>query len=72
MDRDDAAAGAVILELHAAVDLREQRVVLAEPDVESRPEAPSALAHQDGTAGDDVAVEPLDAQTLRVAVAPVA
>ena len=54
-----------------AVDLREQRVVLAEPDVEAGTEPAPALAHEDRAAGDDVAVEPLHAEALRVAVAPV-
>ena len=55
-----------------AVDLGEERVVLAEADVETRPEASPALPHEDRTAGHDVAVEPLDAETLRLRVAPVA
>ena len=55
-----------------AVDLGEQRVVLAEPDVEAGTEPAAALAHEDRSAGHDVAVEPLDAEALRVAVAPVA
>ena len=55
-----------------AVDLREQRVVLAEADVEAGPEPAAALTHEDRSAGDDVAVEPLDAEALRIAVAPVA
>ena len=71
-DRDDPAARAVVRELHGAVDLGEQRVVLAEPDVQARTEAASALAHQNRSAGHDVAVEALDAEALRVAVAPVA
>ena len=70
-DRDHAAARAVIGELHGAVDLGEERVVLAEPDVEAGTELASALAHEDRAAGDDVAVEPLDAEALRIAVAPV-
>src|SRR5688572_6835151 len=70
-DGDHAALGAVIAELHRAVDLREERVVLAEPDVEAGAEPAPALTHQDRPAGDDVAVEPLDAEALRIAVAPV-
>ena len=71
-DADDAAARAVVLELDRAVDLREQRVVLAEADVQAGTEPAAALAHEDRSAGDDVAVEPLDAEALRIAVAPVA
>ncbi len=72
VDADDAAARAVIFELHAPVDLRKQRVVLAEADVQARPETAAALPHEDRPAGHDVAVEPLDAQPLRVAVAAIA
>jgi hypothetical protein len=46
----------VVLELHLAADLGEQRVVLAEADVEPRPEPAPALAHRDRSAGDEVAV----------------
>ena len=38
------------------VDLREDRVVLAEADVQAGPEAAAALPHEDRAAGDDVAV----------------
>src|SRR5215204_1731140 len=62
VDADDAAAGAVVLELHPSSDLRKQRVVLAEADVQARPETAAALPHEDRPAGHDVAVEPLDAQ----------
>ena len=63
--------GAVIRELDRAVDLRKQRVVLAEADVQTGTEPPAALADEDRSAGDEVAVVALDAQALRVAVAPV-
>ena len=56
----------------APADLGKQRVVLAEADVQARAEAAAALAHEDRPAGHDVAVEPLDAEPLRIAVAPVA
>src|SRR5512138_2302871 len=72
VDADEPSARAVVLELHAAADLREQRVVLAAPHVEPGQELAPALAHEDRPAGDDVAVEPLHAETLRVAVAAVA
>src|SRR5512145_1852768 len=71
VNADDAPAGAVILELHAAADLGKERVVLAEADVQARLEPPPALTHENRSAGHDVAVEPLDAQTLRIAVASV-
>ena len=57
--------------LTRAVDLGEERVVLAEPDVQARTEPAPALTHEDRSAGHDVAVEALDAEPLRVAVAPV-
>src|SRR6476659_2088422 len=70
-DADHASAGAVILELDRAIDFREQRVVLAETDVQAGPELAAALPNQNRPAGDNVAVVPLDAETLRVAVAAV-
>ena len=70
-DADDATARAVILELDRAVHFRKERVVLAETDVQSGTEAPAALAHEDRSAGDAGTVVALDAETLRVAVAPV-
>lgn len=72
LDRDHAAVRAVIAELDAAVHLGKQRVVLPEPDVQARTEPASALADKDRSARDDVAVEALDAEPLRIAVAAVA
>ena len=71
-DADDAPARAVVFELHAAGDLREDRVVLAAAGVQAGPEPASALADDDRAAGDEVAVVRLDAQALRVRVAAVA
>ena len=71
MDADHSALGAVVFELDRAVDLREQGVVLAAADVEAGIESAAALAHQDRPAGHDVAVEALDAEALRIAVAAV-
>src|SRR5690606_7763079 len=71
-DADAAPARAVILELHPAVDLRKQRVVLAEADIETRLELATALTDENRPTGHDVAIVPLDAQPLRVRVAPVA
>ena len=50
-----------------AGDLREDRVVLAEADVQAGLEPAAALAHDDRAAGDDVAVVRFDAEPLRVA-----
>jgi len=63
---------AVILEADRAVDLGEEGVVLAEADVEPRLESTSLLAHQDGPAGDEIAVVALHAEALRITVAAVA
>jgi hypothetical protein len=71
-DADDAAASAVVLELHPSGDLREDRVILAESGVEPRPEPPSTLANDDRAALHHVPVVRLDAEPLRVRVAAVA
>jgi hypothetical protein len=70
--RDATAVLAVVLEAHLAVNLREQRVVLAEPDVQAGLEAPAFLAHENRAARNEVAVVAFDAESLRVAVAAVA
>jgi hypothetical protein len=62
----------MIGELHAAIDFRKQRVVLAKADVDARTEPAATLPHENRSTRDDVAVESLDAEALRVAVAPVA
>src|SRR5438093_8869252 len=67
-DADLAAARAVVFVAHPPVDFREQRVVFAQSDVQPRQEPPSALAHEDGPAGHDVAVVAFHAEPLRVAV----
>src|SRR5262245_49179215 len=54
MDADDTAVGAVVFELHAPGDLREDRVVLAEPGVQARAKAPAALPHDDRAARDEI------------------
>src|SRR5258706_13229718 len=71
LNADDAALGAVVLELHASGDLGEDRVVLAEARIQSRVEAAPALPDDDRAAGDDVAVVRLDAEPLRVRIAAV-
>src|SRR5579883_3481636 len=68
----DAAAIAVALELHHAVDQREQRVVLAEADVRPRMQLGSALAHQHAPGAHGLAAILFHAPALRVTVAPVA
>src|SRR4029079_7741708 len=71
LDADHAAAWAAIRKLDDARDFREQRVVFATPHVQARPEAPAALPHEDRSARHEVAVEALDAEPLRVAVAAI-
>ena len=63
---------AVVLEADLAVDLGEQRVIFAEPDIEAGFEAASLLTHEDRPAGDEIPVVTLDAETLRIAVPAVA
>jgi hypothetical protein len=42
---DDSTAGAVVLERHAPGGLGEQRIILAQADVETRTEASSSLPY---------------------------
>src|SRR5262249_10598417 len=72
LNADYPAVRAVVLELHAPVDLREDRVVLADPRVQSLAEPPSALPDDDGAAGDDVPIVRLHAEPLRIRIAAVA
>ena len=69
-DADSASARAMVFKAHAAVDLREERVVFAEPDVQSWREPSSALPHQNRSAGHDIAVVTLDAQALQLLSRP--
>ena len=57
---------------NGAVYLGEQGVVLANTDVEARVKLGSALAHQDIACPHALAGETLDAESLRMGVAPVA
>ena len=63
---------AVVLEADLAVNLGEQRVIFAQPDVQAGFKAATLLPDEDRPAGDEVAVMALDAEPLGVAVAPVA
>src|SRR2546422_4521232 len=71
LNADDSPVRAVVLELHAAGNLREDRVVFTEPRIESRAEPASALANDDRSAGHDVAIVGFDAEPLRVRIAAV-
>jgi len=68
---DTPAVLTVVLESDLPIELGVQRVVLPQPDVEARFEAPPLLSHQNRPAGDDVSIVALDAKALRVAVAAV-
>ena len=63
---------AVVLESDAPSDLRKQRVVLTQADIEPGTEAPAVLAYEDRSAGDKVAVMPLDTEPLGIAIPAVA
>ena len=67
-DRDNvhqlAAQGALDREGHLAVDLGEQRVILAHADVFAGMHARAALAYDDAAGGNDLLAESLDAQSL--------
>src|SRR5215813_14301842 len=63
---------AAALEPYVAVDLREQRVVGAEPDVQSRMKPCAALPHEDATTRHELAAEAFDAEHLRIRIATVA
>src|SRR5215204_6298488 len=70
-DVDDAATAAAA-ELHRPGDEREQGVVTAAAYTEPGVEVGAALPDDDLARVDDLAAEPLDAEALRVGVAPVA
>jgi hypothetical protein len=61
----------VVFEPDTSGDFREEGVVFAQADVQAGLESASALSYEDGTACHDVAVVPLYAQPLRIAVAAV-
>jgi hypothetical protein len=61
----------MVLESDEAGRLGEEGVVLAQPDVQARSKSQAALTHEDRSARHEIAVEPLHAQSLRLAVAAV-
>src|SRR5687768_680936 len=71
-DVHELPAAPPVLELHDAVHLGEEGVILAAADVLAGEEDGTALAHDDRAARDALAAEGLDAQVLRVRVAAVA
>jgi hypothetical protein len=62
----------MVFKSYTASNLREERVVFAEADVQARRKAAAALPHENRSSRHDIAVVPLDAEALRIAVAPVA
>ena len=68
---DELAHAAAITELNSAGDLGKQRVVLAQAAVDAGLDLGAALPHDDGAAGDQLASENLDAEPLRIGIAPV-
>src|ERR1022692_4654309 len=71
LDGSEATAVAVVRELDASGDLGEERVVGADSDVGAGLDFGSALAHDDGPAGDELAAEGLHAQALCIGIASV-
>src|ERR1051326_849404 len=71
-DRDEASTLAFVVEVHDAVDLREERVIAADADIRAGIELRSALAHDDRSAGDELSGEALHAEHFRLRVAAVA
>ena len=65
-DADEAAVTAPVLELHEPSNHREERVVLALPDVFTGLVFGAALANQDRAGVDQLPAEALDAQPLPV------
>ena len=63
-DADPPAVSAVIFESNPSGNLREERVVLAQPNIEPGAEAAPALANQNRSAGHQVAVVTFDAKPL--------
>src|SRR5438270_392905 len=71
-DSHAPAVFAYALVLHLARHQRKKRVIAAEPDARARGDLGPALADEDGARGDDLSAVDLDAEHLRVRVAPVA
>jgi hypothetical protein len=65
-DGHKAARSSAINELHATVNLREERIVAAASDVQSGLERCPALPHNDGTASDQLAAECLNSEPLSI------
>ena len=71
LDGDEPSELTAVGELHDTVDLGEQGVIGATADVFAGFQGCSALTNQDGSTGDDLAAEALDAEPLCIGVAAV-
>jgi hypothetical protein len=60
------------LKLHDTVDHCEERVVTAYADIASRMHLRAALAYENASGSDPLSAEALDAEALRITIAPVA
>src|SRR5579864_8615212 len=68
---DELAHPTAVVKLDNACDLGEQRIVLAPAHVVTGLEPRSALPHNDGAARNQLSAEHLDAEALRIRIAPV-
>ena len=71
LNRDESSRRALILELNNAGNLREERVVFADADIEAGFELRSALAHENRAAGYELSGKALHSEPLGMTVAPV-
>ena len=63
---NEPTALAFVVEIHDAVDFREEGVIAADADVRARIELRSALAHEDRSAGDELSRKTLATQHFRL------
>src|SRR3954470_18700137 len=71
-DADEAAALALVVEVHDAVDFGEERVVAADADVHAGIKPRSTLADENRSAGDELSSEAFHAEHFRLRIAAVA
>ena len=68
---DQTTTRTVVFKLNTASRCRKQRIVLSETNVFARLEATPALPNEDGSTLNEVAIKPLDAETLGLTVSTV-
>src|SRR5947207_2151025 len=71
INADEFAHPPAVSKFHHARHFGKQRVILAPADIRAWFDLGTALAHDYGTAGDELAAEHLHAEPLRVGIAPV-